>query len=204
MQQLIQRIEGLLHQIEAMSDPEARASALELVQSLMELHGAGLERMLEITAEAGVPGHAVIDDFAADELVGGLLLLYGLHPVDLETRVMQALDKVRPYLESHGGNVEVLGINDGVVRLRLQGSCKSCPSSSMTLKLAIEEAIYEAAPDVASIEAEGALEQVAAPSGFVPLGRLRGSDAPASAPPASPAIDGAGPREGGLTSSVTS
>src|SRR4051812_12856815 len=102
MQQLIQRIDGLLSQLETMSDPEARASAVELVQSLMELHGAGLERMMEITAEAGAPGRGVIDGFARDELVGGLLLLYGLHPLDLETRVMQALDKVRPYLASHG------------------------------------------------------------------------------------------------------
>lgn len=182
MQQLIQRIDGLLHQLDTMPDPDARASAVELVQSLMELHGAGLERMMEISAESGVPGHAIIDGFARDDLVGGLLLLYGLHPLDLETRVMQALDKVRPYLESHGGNVEVLGIEDGVVRLRLQGSCKSCPSSSMTLKLAIEEAIYEAAPDVTAIEAEGVLEQVAAPSGFVPLGRIRSKDAPAAQP----------------------
>jgi Fe-S cluster biogenesis protein NfuA len=181
-QHLIRRIDGLLHRLETMSDPEARASAVELVQSLMELHGTGLERMLEITADAGEPGYGIIDGFARDELVGGLLLLYGLHPVDLETRVMQALDKVRPYLASHGGNVEVLGIEEGVVRLRLQGSCKSCPSSSMTLKLAIEEAIYEAAPDVTAIEAEGVLEQVAAPSGFVPLERLRGADTSAGQP----------------------
>ncbi|MDT5295433.1 MAG: hypothetical protein QOJ76_2313 [Acidobacteriota bacterium] len=176
-QQLIQRIDELVRKVEAMSDPEARAGALELLQSLMELHSAGLDRMLEITAEAGGPGRAIIDGFTGDELVRGLLLLYGLHPVALETRVLQALDKVRPYLSSHGGNVELLGIEEGVVRLRLQGSCKSCPSSAMTLKLAIEEAIYEAAPDVAGIEAEGALEQPAATtSGFVRLEGLRSKD----------------------------
>jgi Fe-S cluster biogenesis protein NfuA/nitrite reductase/ring-hydroxylating ferredoxin subunit len=152
---------------------------LELLQSLMELHGSCIERMMEITAEAGGAGQAIVERFTGDELVRGLLLLYGLHPVALEARVSQALDKVRPYLSSHGGNVELLGVEDGVVRLRLQGSCKSCPSSAMTLKLAIEEAIYEAAPDVAGIEAEGALEQAAAAattSGFVPLEGLRGRD----------------------------
>lgn len=174
MQQLIQRIEELIRKIETMADPDARASSLELVQSLMELHGAGLERMLEITAQTDEAGEALIETVARDELVGGLLLLYGLHPVALDERVMQALDKVRPYLHSHGGNVEVLGIEDGVVRLRLQGSCQSCPSSSATLKLAIEEAILEAAPDVVAIEAEGAAETaVAAVPGFVPLERLR-------------------------------
>lgn len=171
--QLIQRIDELIRKIEMMSDPDARASAVELLQSLMELNGAGIERMMEITAEAGAAGRAIIDGFARDELVEGLLLLYGLHPVPLEARIMRALDKVRPYLSSHGGNVEMLGIEDGTVRLRLQGSCKSCPSSAMTLKLAIEEAIYEAAPDVAAIEAEGVLEPHAAPSGLVPLGRTR-------------------------------
>ncbi|HEX7177509.1 MAG TPA: NifU family protein [Pyrinomonadaceae bacterium] len=179
-QQLIQRIEELVRKIEATADPEARSTGVELLQSLMELNGAGLERMMEMAAETGAAGHALIDGFGRDELVRGLLLLYGLHPVALETRVAEALVKVRPYLQSHGGNVEVLGIEDGVVRLRLQGSCKSCPSSAMTLKLAIEEAIYEAAPDVTSIEAEGVLEPPVASSGLVPLGRLRSEEA---APP---------------------
>jgi Fe-S cluster biogenesis protein NfuA/nitrite reductase/ring-hydroxylating ferredoxin subunit len=131
--------------------------------------------MMEIAVQTGAAGESIINDFARDELVGGMLLLYGLHPVALEERVMQALDKVRPYLHSHGGNVEVLGMEDGVVRLRLQGSCKSCPSSSMTLKLAIEEAIYEAAPDVTAIEAEGVSEPTT-PTAFVPLGRVRNDD----------------------------
>ena len=91
---------------------------------------------------------------AGDELVAHLLLLHGLHPVPLEQRVRGALDEVRPYLESHGGNVELLGIDDGVVRLRMEGSCSGCPSSAMTLKLAIEDAIQKAAPDVQDVVAE--------------------------------------------------
>ncbi len=172
MPQSMDKIEGLIRKIETLPDPEARASAVALVQALMEFHGAGLERLMEIIAESGEGGYAVFDRFAADDLVSGLLLLYGLHPLPLETRVTQALDKVRPYLDSHGGNVELLGITDGVVRLRMQGSCKSCPSSSMTLKLAIEEAIYAAAPDVLTIEAEGVEEQApVSKSGFVQIGK---------------------------------
>lgn len=166
----MQRIEGLIRKIESLPDPEARESALALMQSLMDFHGAGLDRLMEIVAEAGEAGYAIFDNFARDELVGSLLLLYGLHPISLEMRVMGALDKVRPYLDSHGGNVELISITDEVVRLRLQGSCKSCPSSSMTLKLAIEEAIMAAAPDVVAIEAEGATEQPA-PTGFVQIGK---------------------------------
>jgi Fe-S cluster biogenesis protein NfuA/nitrite reductase/ring-hydroxylating ferredoxin subunit len=170
----MQQVEGLIRKIENLPDAEARASALELVQSLMDFHSAGLDRLMEIVAEAGEPGYAIFDNFARDGLVGSLLLLYGLHPVPLETRVTQALEKVRPYLDSHGGNVELIGITDGTVRLRLEGSCKSCPSSSMTLKLAIEEAIYEAAPDVVAIEAEGVTEQPA-PTGFVQIGKSNGN-----------------------------
>jgi Fe-S cluster biogenesis protein NfuA/nitrite reductase/ring-hydroxylating ferredoxin subunit len=170
----MQQVEVLIRKIENLPDPAARAVAVELVQSLMDFHGAGLERLMEIIAEAGDAGYAVFDNFAQDELVGSLLLLYGLHPHPLETRVMQALDKVRPYLDSHGGDVELLGIDDGVVRLRLQGSCKSCPSSAMTLKLAIEEAILAAAPDVTAIEAEGVAESPA-PTGFVQIGKAQGN-----------------------------
>ncbi len=168
---LMQRIEELIGKIETVADPETRAVAVELVQSLMEFHGTGIERMMEIVAEAGEPGNAVFESFARDSLVGSLLLLYGLHPVDVETRVMQALEKARPLLDSHGGDVELLGIDEGVVRLRFQGSCKGCPSSALTLKHTIEEAIYALAPDVTAIESEGLVEQPT-PSGLVQLGRL--------------------------------
>jgi Fe-S cluster biogenesis protein NfuA len=154
-QRLSQRIERLIARIEAAPDPSVRADALELTRSLMELHGAGLDRMMEIVARAGASGHALMENFAGDDLVAGLLLLYGLHPHDLEARVMKALDETRPFLQSHGGDVELLGVTDGTVRLRLAGSCRSCSSSTVTLKLAIERAIYDAAPDVNEIVTEG-------------------------------------------------
>lgn len=183
-QQRVQRVDELIREIEAVADPDTRAKAVELVQSLMDFHGAGLERLMEIVAEAGEHGHAVFDNFARDSLVASMLLLYGLHPQELETRVRQALDKVRPYLGSHGGDVELLGIAEGVVSLRMQGSCHGCPSSAMTLKLGIEEAIYEAAPDVAAIEVEGVVEQPQQPShsGLVQLGKTKGRDAAATPP----------------------
>src|SRR6185503_6402442 len=136
-QQRIQRVEELVRKIETVADSETRASAVELMQSLMDLHSAGLERMMEIAFQNGDAGSRIIDNFARDELVGSLLLLYGLHPLTLEERVIQALDNVRPYLRSHGGNVELLSVTDGVVRLKLEGSCNGCASSALTLKLAI-------------------------------------------------------------------
>jgi Fe-S cluster biogenesis protein NfuA/nitrite reductase/ring-hydroxylating ferredoxin subunit len=169
----IQKIEELIHTIDSVADPQLRANAVELVQLLMELHGEGIDRMLEIVAQDGSAGQAIIDNLAGDDLVAGLLLLYGLHPVDFETRVGKALDKVRPYLKSHGGGVELLSVDDGVIRLQMQGSCHGCPSSAMTMKLAIEEAVYEAAPDVTEILVDGVVEEPATPPHLVPLQRTR-------------------------------
>jgi Fe-S cluster biogenesis protein NfuA len=145
MDDRVARIETLLDEVEAFPDERARDTATELVQALLDMYGEGLSR---IVAEGSVP--------VEDELVAHLLLLHGLHPVPLEERVVGALEEVRPYLRSHGGGVELLGIDEGVVRLRLEGSCNGCPSSAVTLKLAVEEAINKAAPDIERIEAEGA------------------------------------------------
>jgi Fe-S cluster biogenesis protein NfuA len=113
------------------------------VRLVVELYGAGLERTVELA------GPEVTERLVEDELVASLLVLHGLHPKDTQTRVVEALDKVRPYLGSHAGGVELLGVDpDGVVHLRLEGSCDGCPSSTQTVKLAIERAIEEAAPEV--------------------------------------------------------
>src|SRR5262245_56608925 len=119
----IERVEELIQTIEALPDPTARASALALVQALMDFHGEALDRLMEIVASQGEPGYSIFDKFSGDELVSNLLLLYGLHPLPIETRVSEALEKVKPQLDAHGGSVELLEINEGVVRLRLQGNC---------------------------------------------------------------------------------
>jgi Fe-S cluster biogenesis protein NfuA len=167
----LQKIEGLVRAIESAGDANTRTSAIELMQSVMEVHAAGIERMMEITFESGATGGELVDRFGDDELVASLLLLYGLHPLDFETRVVRALDSVRPYLKSHGGDVELLGTEENVVHLRFKGSCNGCGSSAATLEHAIEEAIYEAAPDVIGIEVEGMTAPP--PSGLVQLARAR-------------------------------
>jgi Fe-S cluster biogenesis protein NfuA/nitrite reductase/ring-hydroxylating ferredoxin subunit len=153
----VAKVEALIGQVEDLPDPVARQTAMEMVEALLDLYGEGLSRML-----------AQLDDdarlaLADDELVAHLLLLHDIHPVPVETRVLQALDEVRPYLDSHGGGVELVGVVDGVARLRMHGSCDGCPSSTMTLKLAIEDAIHKAAPDVAAVEAEGVARPQAPP-----------------------------------------
>lgn len=150
----LERLDALLRETEHSADPAVQTRVREIVQALLELHGVGLERLLELVADNGEAGRTILDACGQDDLVSGLLLLHGLHPLDLETRLHLALEGVRPYLHSHGGNVELLGVEDGIVRLRLQGSCQNCPSSAVTMQQTIEEAIYRKAPEVTAIEVE--------------------------------------------------
>jgi Fe-S cluster biogenesis protein NfuA/nitrite reductase/ring-hydroxylating ferredoxin subunit len=145
--ELIGRVEGLLAQLESLTDPGARDAGLETVQAVLELYGAGLERIVGGLDERQTRA------LAEDELVEHLLLLHGLHPVSVEERVRDALESVRPYLGSHGGDVELVEVSDDVAVVRMQGSCEGCPASTMTLKLAIEDAVLKAAPDVERVQA---------------------------------------------------
>jgi Fe-S cluster biogenesis protein NfuA len=168
----IQRIGEIVEHLESAADPSARAMAKELVESLMALHGAALERILEIAAEAGEPGESIIVKYGGDELVSSVLLLYGLHPENLRNRVMRALDKMRPFLDSHSARAELVSIEgDGTVTLRLEVKSSGCGSSGAQVKSALEAAVENAAPDASSIvvqEAGALLMQ----SGFVSVAHL--------------------------------
>lgn len=176
VQRRLESIEGLVREVEKVSDPAVRSLSNQLVQSLMDLHGSGFERMLEIVHSKGEAGQAIIDELGRDDVVKSLLLLYGLHPLDVRTRVVEALERTRPYLRSHGGNVQLMGVSDsGTVTLRLEGSCNSCPSSAVTLQSTVEQAIYDDAPDVTAIIVEGAVRESQASASFVPLEKLQGN-----------------------------
>jgi Fe-S cluster biogenesis protein NfuA/nitrite reductase/ring-hydroxylating ferredoxin subunit len=160
MNQQGRRIQEIVEQIDGMPNPAARALMHECLQSVLGFYGDGLERILSVVQRSGIEGKKVFDDLIHDNVVSGLLLIHGLHPHDLPTRLREALDKVRPYMESHGGNVELLSLEADFARLRLQGSCKTCPSSAVTLELAVRHALEEFCPDLAGFEVEGAAETV--------------------------------------------
>lgn len=165
LQERVGALDEVLQQVESIPDVAARSTALAAVQGLLEVYGEGLARLLDGVAErCGVEAVAAL---AEDELVAHLLLLHGLHPLDVYSRVRNALESVRPYLEAHGGNVELLGVEDGIARLRLHGTCTGCSSSETTLKLMIERAVQDAAPDLEAIETEGV--SMAARGSFVSL-----------------------------------
>ncbi len=161
-QRRLGRVEELVAALESAPDPKVREQTRELIQTLLDLHATGLERILESVHQAGAPGAAVIDELGRDQLVSGVLLLHGLHPLDLETRVRHALETVSPRLGLHGGSVELVSVTpDGAVRLKLEGNCNGCPSSRITLHTTIEEELYNAAPDITSLEVDGATDPLA-------------------------------------------
>lgn len=162
------RVEELVGELGEHPDPGVGQRAEELVRLLMRLYGAALEHIMEIASAGGAASTPLVDRLVGDDLLSSLLILHGLHPLDTHERVRRALEQVRPYLGSHAGDVELLGIDDDVVRLRLEGSCRGCPSSAVTVKLAIERAISEYAPEVTGVEVEGAVEPDTG-VGFIPL-----------------------------------
>jgi Fe-S cluster biogenesis protein NfuA/nitrite reductase/ring-hydroxylating ferredoxin subunit len=164
---------ALLDEFASAPDPAIAGRAEELVGLLVDFYGAGLARIMELLdKQAAAP-------LLADKAVAGLLVLHDLHPQSTEERVLAALDRVRPYLGSHAGDVEYLGLDDdGTVRLRLAGSCDGCPSSALTVKMAIEKGIEDVAPEVTKVEVEGMVPESAsglsAPEGrtLLPLAQV--------------------------------
>jgi Fe-S cluster biogenesis protein NfuA len=159
------RIDGLLDEIARIGDPKVVECAEDLVAAVVTLYGDGLSRIVEMLDEAQVRR------LTSDDLVTNLLLLHGLHPDDTATRIQNALDRVRPYLGSHAGGIEFLGVDDdGVAQLQLKGSCDGCAGSAATVHNAVERAVLEAAPEVLSVHVEGVVEPKPASPGLLQIG----------------------------------
>lgn len=161
------RIQTLLDASSA-AGPVTRERAELFVGEVTDLYGAALQRIMRLLADHP----ELIEQLTDDDLIASLLLVHGLHPHDARRRIEDALDKVRPYLGSHGGDVAVLSVADGpggaAVRLQFAGSCKSCPSSAVTLELTVEDAIRAAAPEVSTIEVVAAEPK----TGVIPVDSL--------------------------------
>ena len=168
-EELVERVQELLGSLDEIADPVAQQRVQELIGTVLELYGAGLERVLGIVDDAGDDALPIRQALLDDGVVSSLLLIHGLYPISLEERVVEALDSVRPFLASHGGNVELLSVEGGVARLRLEGSCNGCPASAATLENALKEAIDATAPDLLGLEVEGVVgleDQAEEPAGL--------------------------------------
>jgi len=157
--ELLERVQQLTERVDGLSDVHARTLAQELLATVIAMYGDGLTRIMEVIAGSREAGATILDELSQDGAVASLLLIHDLYPVPLRDRVLEALDTVRPYMESHGGNVELVELRDGVARLALQGSCNGCAASRATLETAIEHALEEHAPDLAGLEVSGVTEE---------------------------------------------
>jgi Fe-S cluster biogenesis protein NfuA len=164
-----ERIERLVQQASGLADTGARTTSLELLQSVMDLHGAVVSRIVELL-DSSEAGRASLARLGSDPLVCGLLVLYGVHPIALPDRVARAVEMAAPQLRKHGGSAELLGIADAVVRVKIQSSGHGCGSSTDALKSTLEQAILEAAPEVVEVVVEGAPSST---TGFVPLNLIQ-------------------------------
>lgn len=146
-------IERKLAELQARADPRVFEQAVELLQLVNELYGTGLAHVMAL---AGRHAPELVGHITADELLASLLVANGLHPDDVNVRIARALESVRPFLAGHGGDVELLDVDErvGAVRLRLLGSCDGCPSSAITLRMTVERAILDAAPEIGIIDVE--------------------------------------------------
>jgi Fe-S cluster biogenesis protein NfuA/nitrite reductase/ring-hydroxylating ferredoxin subunit len=150
-----ERIEELVQQIEQFPNPAMRSLLAESMEAALALHSSGLKRIFDLIDQTEGSAEEARKNLLEDDFIKGLLVMHGLHPDDLETRLYKALDKIKPYMDSHGGSVEVLHIEEGAATLKLEGSCDGCPSSATTLELGIKQAIEEECPDLIALEVKG-------------------------------------------------
>ena len=186
-QNRIQKIGSLVRDLEMIADPASRAAAKELVQLLMDLHGTGLERILEIVFQSGDSGQLAVDELGQDPLVSSLLILYGLHPEELQTRVERKLEQIASKLHKMGAEAKLISVNGGEVRVRVRVEGHGCGSTTRSVEKTVEEAMYEAAPDLTSLILEGLDEPP--DSGFISVDKLLGATSrPTSSLPTSPML----------------
>jgi Fe-S cluster biogenesis protein NfuA len=182
---LLERVQQLSEQVDELPDPRARELASDIVAAVIAMYGDGLERIVAAIDESGQAAAPIMARLTEDGAVSSLLLIHDLYPVDLQERVLEALDTVRPYMESHGGNVELVSLDDGVARLALRGSCNGCSASRATLEQAIEQALAEHAPDLAGLEVTGVVDAIPAPGAPAPTpAPLGGCELPMAPPQA--------------------
>jgi hypothetical protein len=173
-QEKMRRLGAMVGEIDQVPGGGSKVAARELVQLLMEIHRTGLERIMELVfqagSESGASGGVIVDRLGQDPIVRNLLLLYSLHPDDLETRVLRALDAARAGLRKFDSRVEVVSLHEGAVQLRIQTSGHTRGSTIKDLRAIVEGAIYDLAPDVTSLTILAPEEESS--SGFVPLQSL--------------------------------
>lgn len=149
-----QRMQELFAQIDRLADSEEKAIMQDGMQEIINFYGIGIKRMLQIISKSHKAAD-IYNELISDGLISNLLLIHNLHPLDVKTRMYNALEKLRPYVEGHGGSIEIASIEGEVATIRMSGSCKGCPSSASTLEIGIRKLIQEHCPEIVELEILG-------------------------------------------------
>jgi len=148
-------VESLLEETGALGDEEARGKTREILRAVLDLHQAALSRALDIARAQGATGSAVVDAFAADDLVGHVLALHGLHPVSLEARVRRAFARDGASLRAQGGSAEVMAVEGGVIHVRARRGRASEASMAATIRDLVDTCAADADDTVIVWEQDG-------------------------------------------------
>jgi Fe-S cluster biogenesis protein NfuA len=162
------RIEELIAALEALDDPHAKEPAKELLQVVLDLHANGLSRLMEIVAGSGVLDDPLTEALERDPQVSALLLLHGLHPQDLPTRVARAVEKLRPLIGTQGIQIELIDAAEEAVAVQVSGRLQGKHNTVAELQQEIERVIFEAAPETMRVEIAGLSEVNVHELRFVP------------------------------------
>lgn len=161
-QTLARRVDQAREAVQSLPE-DARMRAMALKEAVEAFHACGLKalvRLLRSTAEGKELLYRAVDDPA----IYALFLLHGIIQPDVYARVAAALEEVRPYLRSHGGDVELVKVENETVYVRLQGACSGCSLSALTLKQGVEETIKARVPEIRHV----AMADEEITSGYMP------------------------------------
>lgn len=168
---LAAKVDNALAEVQQMEAP-AQAKAMALKNAIEEFHKEGLTQIVK-ALKADSRGKEILFQLVDLPEVHALFAMHGLVRADLRTRVSRVIDMVRPYMQSHGGDVEFVDLTPGTVWVRMSGACNGCSMSAQTLRNSVEEALREHIAEPLKVE-QVANEPTPA---FVPLSSLTGEGA---------------------------
>lgn len=173
MDEKLERLQGLLAELEDVADPKVTMAARELLQVVLEMHALGLSDLLAIVREAGSqPADTLSAKFVANPRVRGLLLLHDLHPEALPTRARQAVEHLRPHLGVKGVHVQFIAVEGGAVRIRVSATEQNTRRSAAAVRQEIEETFWELAPDATELVIEGLENIDGARVAYIPVSSI--------------------------------
>ena len=150
LEPIAERVDQAIAEVQSL-DTESRAKAMALKSAIEEFHKIGLTHIVKKLKD-DPHGKTLLFELVDEPSVYALFSMHGLVRADLKTQVSRVIEMVRPYMQSHGGDVSLVDIRDKTVFVRLSGNCNGCSMSSVTLRNTVEESLREHVPEIEGVE----------------------------------------------------